>query len=89
MKTKTKDKSINKLKQRSVKLSAKLQKAVKPLNERLKPMNMLVWWDGDEYVINAEAADRTVGTAFRLDDHCLNQLMAMSDQKLISFLTGF
>ena len=81
--------SITKLKKRSAKIDKQLKQAVQPLNDRLKPMGMLVWWDGEEYVINAEAADRTVGTAFRLDDHCLAQLMAMTDRKLETFLKGF
>lgn len=82
-------KSIDKLKKRSAKVTAKLQKAVQPLNTRLEPMKMLVWWDGEDYVINTDAADRSIGTEFRLDDHCLAQLMAMSDRKLESFLKGF
>lgn len=80
-----KPKSIDDLKKRSAKLTAKLQKALKPLND----LNMLVWWDGEDYVINTQAADRSLGTEFRLDDHCLAQLMAMSDAKLETFLKGF
>lgn len=80
---------IAKLKKRHAKVAAKLQKAVQPLNARLKPMKMLVWWDGEEYVINTQAADRSIGIDFRLGDHGLAQLMAMSDYKLESFLKGF
>ncbi|MDN3441073.1 hypothetical protein QL898_05470 [Psychrobacter sp. APC 3279] len=87
--SKDKTKSIAKLKKRSAKLNAKLEKAVKPLNDRLKPMKMLVWWDGEDYVINTQAADRSIGIDFRLDDHCLAQLMAMTDAKLETFLKGF
>ena len=68
---------------------AKLQKAVQPLNARLKPMKMLVWWDGEDYVINTEAADRSIGIDFRLGDHGLAQLMALPDHKLEAFLKGF
>lgn len=88
-KTAKQPKSIDKLKKRSTKLTAKLQKAVQPLNDRLEPMNMLVWWDGEDYVLNTEAADRSLGIDFRLDDHCLAQLMAMTDAKLETFLKGF
>ena len=80
---------IAKLKKRNAKVTAKLQKAVQPLNARLKPMKMLVWWDGEEYVINTQAADRSIGIDFRLGDHGLAQLMAMSDHKLETFLKGF
>ena len=52
-------------------------------------MKMLVWWDGEEYVINTQAADRSIGIDFRLGDHGLAQLMAMSDHKLETFLKGF
>lgn len=88
-KDETKPKSITKLKKRSAKVTAKLQKAIQPLNDRLKPMNMLVWWDGEDYVLNTEAADRSLGIDFRLDDHCLAQLMTMTDSKLETFLKGF
>ena len=84
-----KPKSIDKLKKRSAKVTAQLQQAIQPLNDRLKPMNMLVWWDGEDYVLNTEAADRSLGIDFRLDDHCLAQLMIMTDRKLVTFLKGF
>lgn len=84
-----KTKSIAKLKKRSAKLAAQLQKAIQPLNERLEQMNMMVWWDGEDYVLNTEAADRSLGTACRIDDQCLKHLMAMTDSKLESFLKGF
>ena len=82
---------IAKLKKRHAKVAAKLQKAVQPLNARLKPMNMLVWWDGEEYAINTQAADRSIGIDFRLGSLSLSlaQLMAMSDHKLETFLKGF
>ncbi|ERL56172.1 hypothetical protein [Psychrobacter aquaticus] len=86
---KVKPKSIVKLKKRSAKAANQLQRIVEPLNYRLKPRGMMVWWDGEEYMLNTEAADRSVGTTLFLDDHCLLQLMAMTDCKLITFLKGF
>ena len=84
-----KQKSIAKLKKRSAKIAAQLQRTIQPLNNRINPQGMMVWWDGEDYVINTNAADRSIGTEFRLDDHCLAQLMAMSDRKLATFLKGF
>lgn len=86
---KAKPKSITKLIKRNTKVIAQLQKAVQPFNDRLKPMNMMVWWDGEEYMLNTEAANRSIGSALYLDDHCLMQLMTMTDRKLESFLKGF
>ena len=84
-----KTKSIAKLKARHAKTKAQLQKAVQPLNNRLKPMNMMVWWDDEEYMFNPEAANSNNGNVFRLGDHGLEMLMAMTDSKLESFLKGF
>lgn len=80
---------IAKLKKRHAKVAAKLQKAVQPLNARLKPMNMMVWWDDEEYMFNPEAANSNNGKVFRLGDHGLAQLMALPDHKLETFLKGF
>jgi len=87
--SKSKTKSIAKLKARNAKVTAQLQKAVQPLNDRLKPMNMRVWWNGEEYMFNHNAADNSNGSLFRLGDHGLEQLMAMTDRKLETFLKGF
>lgn len=86
---KEKPKSIAKLKKRNAKVTAQLKKAVQPLNDRLKPMNMLIWWNGKEYMFNPEAANSSNGNLFRLGDHGLKELMAMSDRKLETFLKGF
>ncbi len=88
-KTAKNPKSIAKLKKRSAKLTAQLQQAVEPLNNRLKPMHMLVWWDGKEYRFNSDASNSSNGNLFRLGDHGLAELMAMSDRKLETFLKGF
>ena len=82
-------KSIAKLKKRNAKTAIQLQQAVQPLNDRLIAMNMHVWWEGDDYFINAEAANRSIGSVFYLDDHSLAELMAMTDRKLETFLKGF
>lgn len=87
--TECKTKSIAKLKKRSAKANAQLQKAVEPLDDRLKKMNMRVWWGGKEYMLNPAADLGSNCREFRLDDHSLGQLMAMTDSKLETFLKGF
>ena len=82
-------KSIAKLKKRSAKIDKQLKQAIQPLNDRLKSMGMLVWWDGKEYRFNPEASNSSNGNLFRLGDHGLAELMAMTDSKLESFLKGF
>ena len=87
--TTNKTKSIAKLKKRSAKIDKQLKQAIQPLNDRLKSMGMLVWWDGKEYRFNPEASNSSNGNLFRLGDHGLAELMAMTDSKLESFLKGF
>lgn len=82
-------KSIDKLKKRRAKIDKQLQLAVQPLDDRLQKMNMRVWWGGKEYLLNPAADLGSNDQVFRLDDHCLAQLMAMSDRKLETFLKGF
>lgn len=86
---KNKPKSIIKLRKRSAKTATQLQKIIQPLNDRINPINMMVWWDGEEYAINTEAANRSLGSSFCLDDYRLAQLMAMTDRQLETFLKGF
>lgn len=81
--------SIKELKTQAAMLAYQLTIRVTPLNERLAKMNMSVWWEGDTYLINTHGADQVIGTAFYLDDYILGHLMAMTDSKLKSFLTGF
>lgn len=82
-------KSIAKLKKRSAKVAAQLQRAVEPLDDRLQEMNMRVWWGGKEYLFNPAADLGSQDKPLDLDDHSLAQLMAMSDRKLETFLKGF
>ncbi len=82
-------KSIDKLKKRRAKIDKQLQLSVQPLDDRLQKMNMRVWWGGKEYLLNPAADLGSNDQVFRLDDHSLAQLMAMSDRKLESFLKGF
>ena len=87
--TKSKTKSIAKLKKRNAKIAAQLQRAIEPLDDRLQKMNMRVWWGGKEYLLNSAADQGSSAKVFRVDDHSLDQLMAMTDSKLESFLKGF
>lgn len=81
--------SIDKLKKHRAEIDDQLQLAVKPLDDRLQKINMRVWWGGKEYLLNPAADLGSNDQVFRLDDHSLAQLMAMSDRKLESFLKGF
>ena len=81
--------SIEALKTQAALIAYQLTIRVTPLNERLAKIDMMVWWDGDTYLINTQGADRIIGTSFYLDDYILGHLMAMTDAKLKAFLTGF
>lgn len=88
-KTAKQPKSIDKLKKRRAKIDKQLQLAVQPLDDRLQKINMRVWWGGKEYLLNPASDLGSNDQVFRLDDHSLAQLMAMSDRKLETFLKGF
>ena len=88
-KTDKKPKSIAKLKKRSDKVNAQLQLAIQPLDDRLKKINLRVWWGGKGYLLNPAADLGSQDKRFDLDDHSLAQLMAMTDAKLETFLKGF
>lgn len=81
--------SIDKLKKRRAEIDDQLQLAVKPLDDRLQKINMRVWWGGKEYLLNPASDLGSNDQIFRLDDHSLAQLMAMTDRKLATFLKGF
>ena len=81
--------SIEALKTQTALITYQLTIKVTPLNERLAKIDMMVWWDGDTYLINTQGADRIIGTSFYLDDYILSHLMAMTNSKLKAFLTGF
>lgn len=60
---------------------------VKPLNKRLKAIDMHVYWDGDykEWFINQHIADDRCGMSFWLDERKYKKLMAMSDGELFEY----
>lgn len=74
--------SIDKLKLVSDRTKICLDRMVEPLNDRLKQYDMMVWWDGEEYMINQTAADKSIGISFCLDDEKLLRLMLKTDRPL-------
>ena len=62
---------------------------IEPLNDRLNSFNMMIWFDGRNYLLNSQAADRSTGHQICLDDLTITHLMAMTDSKLKAFLAGF
>ena len=80
--------SIDKLKKCRAEIDKQLQLAVQPLDDRLQKINMRVWWGGKEYLLNPASDMGSNDQVFRLDDHSLAQLMAMTDRKLATFLKG-
>ena len=66
---------------------ASLVRKVKPLNQRLKALNMHVYWEGEykEWFINRFSADSKSGMSFWLDGRKYKKLMAMSDGQLLDY----
>ena len=60
---------------------------VKPLNKRLKAIDMHVYWEGEykEWFINRHAADNRCGISFWLDERKYKKLMAMSNAELVEY----
>ncbi|MGP4734352.1 MULTISPECIES: hypothetical protein [unclassified Psychrobacter] len=77
--------SIDKLKLVSDRTKICLDRMVEPLNERLEHYDMMVWWDGEEYMINQTAADKSIGISFNLDDEKLLRLMLKTDRTLLRY----
>ena len=60
---------------------------VKPLNKRLKTIDMHVYWDGEykQWFINRFAANDRGGISFWLDERKYKKLMAMTDGGLFEY----
>lgn len=54
---------ISTLQRLSLRVSYPFNRKVVALNKRLNRMNMMIWWEGDEYFINQTAADKRFGLA--------------------------
>lgn len=67
-------------------IEQRLVEYIQPLNDRLKPHNMYIWWDGDykEWFINQYGLD-TGGISFWMTDAKFMQLMDMNDNELIEY----
>lgn len=74
--------SIDKLKLVNDRVKICMDRMVEPLNDRLKQYDMMVWWDGEEFMINQAASDKSTGISFDLDDEKLLRLMLKTDKPL-------
>lgn len=65
----------------------RLIRHVKPLNDRLNPFNMCVYWDGDykEWFLNTSISLGQGGVSFWLDENKLKKLMDMSNADLMEY----
>lgn len=66
---------------------SRLINRVKPLNRRLKAIDMHIYWDGDykEWFINQHAANDRSGISFWLNERKYKKLIAMSDDELLEY----
>lgn len=63
-----------------------MARALEPLNERLKPLNMMVFLCDSQTMINPFGASSRAGLSIYLDDNEIEKMMSMTDEQLIKKL---
>lgn len=66
-----------------------MEKSLAPLNEKLKPLNMMIYIDGGQVWINEHRADDRSGHSIYMNDVRIAKLISMSDKQLIEELKEF
>lgn len=59
-----------------------MKKSLAPLNEKLKPLNMMIYIDSGMTWINEHTADDRSGHSIYINDEHIEKLMSMSDKQL-------
>ncbi|MGP5210289.1 hypothetical protein ACTXJ5_05795 [Psychrobacter alimentarius] len=63
-----------------------MRKSLEPLNERLKPLEMMLWVADGLVWINRHAANDESGGGFFIDNIRIEEMLAMTDEQLIKKL---
>ncbi len=66
-----------------------MRKALEPLNERLKALNMKIWVADGTCWINREAANDISGGGIYINDDIIKKMLAMSDDQLIKKIKDY
>lgn len=63
-----------------------MRKTLEPLNERLKPLKMMLWVADGLVWINRHAANDDSGSGMYIDNAKIEEMMSMTDEQLIKKL---
>ena len=63
-----------------------MKKSLAPLNEKLKPLNMMLWVADGLVWINRHAANDDSGSGMYIDNAKIEEMMSMTDEQLIKKL---
>lgn len=63
-----------------------MRKTLEPLNERLKPLKMMLWLADGLVWINRHAANDDSGSGMYIDNAKIEEMMSMTDEQLIKKL---
>lgn len=63
-----------------------MRKTLEPLNERLRPLKMMLWVADGLVWINRHAANDKSGGGFFIDNIRIEEMLAMTDEQLIKKL---
>ena len=63
-----------------------MRKTLEPLNERLKPLEIMLWVADGLVFINRHAANDDSGSGMYIDNAKIEEMMSMTDEQLIKKL---
>lgn len=66
-----------------------MRKSLIPINERLKPLNMMLWVADGLVWINRSAANDDSGGGIYINDDIIKKMLAMSDDQLIKKIKDY
>lgn len=58
-------------------------KALEPLNEKLKPLDMMIYFNDTQTMLNPFGSNSRVGLSIYIDDNEIEKMMSMTDEQLI------
>ena len=61
-------------------------KALEPLNEKLKPLDMMIYFCDTQTMLNPFGSNSRAGLSIYIDDNEIEKMMSMTDEQLIKKL---
>ena len=63
-----------------------MEKSLKPLNDRLEPLNMMIYFCDTQTMLNPFGSNSRVGLSIYIDDNEIEKMMSMTDEQLVKKL---